>query len=287
MTLRALLAILVLALLSKDLFRDMFAFAASTDDARRYLGWFAQVFSCALLFWMPVLFFKLRPAGLVRLTGPAPGVRQVLAAVFHGLVLLAFAWSENAVETLVAAQFNREFAYSIWAFHADAAPGAYRPGDLVAIALRLVVLAPVVEEFFFRGLLIPALRKTKSIHAAAIFSSCLFTLLHYPKLYVVSSLVFAFALAYLYMASGSLLLCIAIHGSFNAGVFMMEYAAWPVLARTADRLHQPGEWAVELAVFVISSAILLRAFYRYRPAVSKLERHGAGGVVQNRSYSGR
>lgn len=286
MTVRALLAILVLALLSRGLFRDVFLFAASTDDTRMHLAWLAQVFSFAFLFWMPVLLYKLRPTGLIRLTGPAPSVRHVLTAVFHGLVLLAFAWSENAVETLVAAQFNRELAYSIWAFHADAAPGAYRPGDLVAIALRLVVLAPVVEEFFFRALLIPALRKTKSIHAAAIFSSCLFTLLHYPKLYLVSSLVFAFALAYLYMASGSLLLCIAIHSSFNAGVFIMEYAAWPVLARTADQLHQAGEWAVELVVFVVSSAILLRAFHRYRPAVSKLDRHG-GGAVQNRSYSAR
>ena len=283
MTLRALLAVLALSLLLRSTLSSFFAGAAVTPDEHMALRWLAQVAGLALLFWLPAFVSRLRPVGLAQLTGAVPRPRALLLAACYGLVLLAFAWSEAAVETLVVAQFDPAIAYAQWAFHADAPPGSYRFSEWVALVLKMVVLVPIVEEFFFRGLLAGTLRKTKGVHAAAIFSSCLFTLLHYPRLYLVSTLVFAFALAYLYMASGSLLLCVAIHAAFNAGVLVLENPGWQLLARTPARLDQPGAWALELAMFLASSALLLHAFFRYRHAVIG----AAGRAAQNRSYSAR
>ncbi|MCC2962262.1 CPBP family intramembrane metalloprotease [Massilia sp. IC2-278] len=283
MTLRALLAVLALSLLLRGTLSSFFAGTSATQDEHMVLRWLAQVAGFALLFWIPAFVFKLRPAGLAQLTGATPQPQALLQAVCYGLLLLAFAWSEGAVETLIVAQFNPALAYAQWAFHADAPPISYRFSEWVAMTLKMVVLVPIVEEFFFRALLVGTLRKTKGMHAAAIFSSCLFTLLHYPRLYLVSTLVFAFALAYLYMASGSLLLCIAIHAAFNAGVLVLENPGWQLLARTPAHLDQPSAWTLELAVFLVSSALLLRAFFRYRHAVIGQ----AGHPAQNRSYSAR
>lgn len=283
MTVRALLAILVLGLLTRSALSALGAGLDVSEDEHMALRWLAQVVECAFLFWMPVLVFRLRPAGLARLTGALPGWRAFGVAALYGVVLLAFALSETAVETLAVAQFDRAFAYRFWAFPADAPPGAYDASEWIAMFLRVAVLVPIVEEFFFRGLLVPALRKARGMHAAAITSSCLFTLLHYPRLYLVSTLVFSLALAYLYMASGSLPLCIAIHASFNAAVLVLENPGWHLLARTADHIDQPGAWVPELAVFLASSVILLHAFFRYR--------HAIGGepapLLQKRSYSAR
>lgn len=283
MTLRALLAILALSLLLRSTPSSFPAGASLTPDEHMVLRWLAQVAGLALLFWLPVFVFKLRPAGLAQLTGAAPRPQALLQAACYGLVLLAFSWSETAVETLVVAQFDPAMAYAQWAFHADAPPSPYSFSEWVALVLKMVVLAPIIEEFFFRGLLVGTLRKTKGVHAAAIFSSCLFTLLHYPRLYLVSTLVFAFVLAYLYMASGSLLLCVAIHAAFNAGVLVLENPGWQLLARTPARLDQPGAWTLELVVFLASIALLLHGFFRYRHVVSG----EAGLSVQNRSYSAR
>lgn len=77
------------------------------------------------------------------------------------------------------------------------------------------VLAPLVEELLFRGILFPVLLQRAPLSVALIAVSLLFALMHWhvPSLVPLFILSMAFCLAYLY--AGSLWVCVAMHSLFN------------------------------------------------------------------------
>lgn len=93
---------------------------------------------------------------------------------------------------------------------------------LVLAALLVTVMAPIAEEFLFRGYMFTALRNWRGIWPAAIISSLIFGAIHAsttpPELLVVLA-AFGFALCLLYVRTGSLYPCIALHAINNAIAF--------------------------------------------------------------------
>ena len=90
----------------------------------------------------------------------------------------------------------------------------------VAVSLAVVVVAPVMEELFFRAFVYRALRNRLRIWSAALIDGLVFASVHLqylasPELLVV---IFAFGVAtcLLYEATGSVFPCIAVHAAFNA-----------------------------------------------------------------------
>lgn len=80
-----------------------------------------------------------------------------------------------------------------------------------------VVMAPLVEEMFFRGLFLPLIdRAVRSRWAAVLLSGVAFGLFHTPLYHAIPALaVFGILLGYLYVRTGSLTLVILVHGIFN------------------------------------------------------------------------
>lgn len=98
------------------------------------------------------------------------------------------------------------------------------PAGLVAFTvLGAVVVAPLVEEFFFRGLLLPALiRWLGSPIRAVVVSSVLFGLIHQSvPATVVPLTIFGAILAVAYLRSKSLAVPMMIHMLFNARTVVM------------------------------------------------------------------
>lgn len=83
------------------------------------------------------------------------------------------------------------------------------------IALAATVLAPVLEEMIFRGLLYPAVRGLWNVPGAVAVSAVLFGLVHPPVVWAPMA-VFGVMLAYLVETTGSLLAAIVAHMAFNA-----------------------------------------------------------------------
>ena len=81
-----------------------------------------------------------------------------------------------------------------------------------------LVLAPVVEELFFRGLLQPALAHWwRSQWAAVVVCGCAFGVSHFQVVDTIPALAFfGVVLGYAYARSGSLTLVILLHAVFNA-----------------------------------------------------------------------
>ncbi|HKQ49399.1 MAG TPA: CPBP family intramembrane glutamic endopeptidase [Phycisphaerae bacterium] len=92
------------------------------------------------------------------------------------------------------------------------------PWVIIVTIISTSVLAPTLEEFFFRGLLQPALiRWTNRPWAAILIAGTAFGLFHYPLIHTIPALaVFGVFLGYLYAKTRSLTLVILLHAVFNA-----------------------------------------------------------------------
>ncbi len=96
---------------------------------------------------------------------------------------------------------------------------AATPGWIVACTIAsAVVLAPLIEELLFRGLLLPVIEQwVRSSWLAVVISGVLFGLIH-QRLYahMPALAVFGVILGYVYVRTRSLTLVILIHMVFNA-----------------------------------------------------------------------
>ncbi len=107
---------------------------------------------------------------------------------------------------------------------------------LIAAGFMVVCVAPVAEEFFFRGFFYRALRSRFSILAAAAIDGGLFGLIHFSGsgtdglliLPPLAALGFMFCLVY--EKTGSLYPVIALHGLNNALAFGIQAEGWGVSA---------------------------------------------------------
>ncbi|MGA8015397.1 MAG: type II CAAX endopeptidase family protein [Candidatus Dormiibacterota bacterium] len=77
------------------------------------------------------------------------------------------------------------------------------------------VVAPIVEETFFRGFVYGWMRRQLNVPAAAVLSGCFFALVHFQPVIFVPLAVLGVVLALLYEYSGSLLPGMVVHALFN------------------------------------------------------------------------
>jgi len=93
---------------------------------------------------------------------------------------------------------------------------------LIAVALLVTVVAPIAEEFFFRGYFFSALRSWRGPWVAAVLTGLTFGAIHFgsaPAGYVVPLAIFGFALCLLYWRTRSLYPCIVLHAFNNSLAF--------------------------------------------------------------------
>lgn len=84
------------------------------------------------------------------------------------------------------------------------------------LLLAGIVVAPVVEEIFFRGFVFAGLSRRYGWLKAALVSSALFAVIHFQPLAIMPIFVLGFVFAFLYQRSGSLWPAILMHVSTNA-----------------------------------------------------------------------
>jgi membrane protease YdiL (CAAX protease family) len=91
--------------------------------------------------------------------------------------------------------------------------------NLVLVVIIITVLAPVAEEFLFRGYIFRALRNWRGFAPAAIITGLIFGAVHIgssPIGFALPLAAFGFGLCLLYHWTGSLYPCIALHALNNA-----------------------------------------------------------------------
>jgi uncharacterized protein len=110
--------------------------------------------------------------------------------------------------------------------------GVHGTAGLAAIAVLVTVVAPVAEEFLFRGYVFTALRNWRGIWPAAVITGLLFGGVHAggsDPSYLVPLAFFGFVLCLLYVRTGSLWPCIALHCANNSVAFGVSQGwSWQV-----------------------------------------------------------
>jgi membrane protease YdiL (CAAX protease family) len=101
-------------------------------------------------------------------------------------------------------------------------PSHLPPFGVVATILYAVVVAPIHEELFFRGILFRSVRDRRGFAVGAVASGVGFGLVHYvpaplaDSLALMTIMVFTgFALAYLYERRGNIVASMIAHATFN------------------------------------------------------------------------
>jgi membrane protease YdiL (CAAX protease family) len=87
------------------------------------------------------------------------------------------------------------------------------------------VLAPILEEMLFRGIILRSFLKQYSKWAAIVGSAALFGLAHMNIYQFAAAMVLGIVAGWLYERSRSLLPCIALHATYNGLLTMIELSA--------------------------------------------------------------
>jgi membrane protease YdiL (CAAX protease family) len=97
------------------------------------------------------------------------------------------------------------------------------PAKRIPIIILAIVIAPLAEEFFFRGFLYGVLKRYAGALPALVFTGIAFALIHLHVPSLLPLFLLACVLTFAYELSGSLLVPMAMHALFNAitlvGVF--------------------------------------------------------------------
>src|SRR5690606_15405336 len=92
---------------------------------------------------------------------------------------------------------------------------AVTPGLIAAFVLTGVVLAPLLEEIVFRGVLFAALRPRFGLWPAAAVAAAAHAVVHFDVGAIAPLFAIFLALAWLYERSGSLWAAVIAHGGHN------------------------------------------------------------------------
>jgi membrane protease YdiL (CAAX protease family) len=98
-------------------------------------------------------------------------------------------------------------------------------GEYAYLCFFTVALAPVAEEFIFRGILYPFVKQLGFPKLALFGTSFLFALIHADKAIFIPLFVLALALTWLYEKTGNLLAPIVAHSLFNAANLVILFYA--------------------------------------------------------------
>ena len=192
------------------------------------------------------------------LLGRNISVLGVLKSIGLAALLVAFTLGENAIEVLLTAQLNPAGAYKYWHFHEERI--VVYPFWSIRVMLYVVVsvlLAPLLEEFVFRYLLLRSMSAKMSVLAAVTLGSVFFTALHFSSHYYLSTFIFSLALYFVYLKRKSLFDCVLTHGAFNLFAFLQQNYFDFHWTRPPNAIASVSDWIPQLALFAVSSFILI------------------------------
>lgn len=168
----------------------------------------------AAIAWGLLTFTGLSWRGLGIVKPKAGWVKRL--AFYTGLYYI-LSFLLQLITTLVVPQFDPTQAQ-------DVGISSYSLGVFIQSFMVLVVLTPVLEEFFFRGLLFRGLRKNLSFVVAAGATSVLFALAHGQWNVALDTFVLGIFLAKLVEETGSLLPALVLHAGKNAIALSLLFA---------------------------------------------------------------
>jgi len=197
------------------------------------------------------------PIRLAALFGPWP--RQLAWVQLLWLVVGVFLFSQGAFQvsylglSLVAPGWVEATLHqSLLSPDQVAAPGLYNG----LVLFSVVVVAPITEEFIFRGVLLHRWGVKWGIRPAIVMTSILFGMLHSN---LVGLFVFGVVMALLYLSTRSLLVPMVAHALNNAIASSIDFLTAQPTANTLTTLAEfRANWWLGLVCLLVSAPWVLR-----------------------------
>ena len=131
----------------------------------------------------------------------------------------------------------------------ESSAALYAAGILLVV-IRTVILAPIVEELIFRGLIFNRIKGYLGFWAAAVISAAIFGIYHLNLAQGIYAFIFGILFCLIYRRFESLWSCIFMHAAANLLSVILEYSG-------ADYGQIWIYIAVMLACFILASAIFI------------------------------
>ncbi len=198
------------------------------------------------------------PIRLAALFGPWP--RQLAWVQLLWLVVGVFLFSQGAFQvsylglSLVAPGWVEATLHQSLLLSPDqvATPGLYNG----LVLFSVVVVAPITEEFIFRGVLLHRWGVKWGIRPAIVMTSILFGMLHSN---LIGLFVFGVVMALLYLSTRSLLVPMVAHALNNAIASGIDFLTAQPTANTLTTLAEfRANWWLGLVCLLVSAPWVLR-----------------------------
>jgi uncharacterized protein len=167
-----------------------------------------------LLFLVPVWWFVMHKRGGSVKTLGFKGFRPWVLGMGVGLLFAYFMFSG------IYAQLLSMFDLQV---QTDLTPVARQLTAPWLLVIPLVIVAPLVEEVFFRGFVFAGLRSRMDWRWAAVISAALFAGAHLELTFFLPAFLLGFLFAYLYQTSNSVWPGIAVHATVNTLAMVVLY----------------------------------------------------------------
>jgi hypothetical protein len=209
---------------------DVVGFRSDTDVGLIVVGTLSAHGAAWLLMLIFLSQHHLSWIDALGLRGPRVGRALLLAVVVAALVLPASLWLKTRSELILKA-LNWEPSVQTAVKMLEGANSIWLQ---IYLAVFTIVVAPVAEEFIFRGVLYPFVKRLGFPRLAWFGVSLVFALMHADAATLVPLFVLALALTWLYERTDNLLAPIAAHSLFNAVnvVFLFLDSAGQASAQT-------------------------------------------------------
>ncbi|MGB4774938.1 MAG: type II CAAX endopeptidase family protein [Daejeonella sp.] len=135
------------------------------------------------------------------------------------------------------------------------------PFDSIVILIGALILAPILEEIFFRGSVLKGLLTSYSARKAIIISAIIFAAFHLNPSQIFGGLVLGLFFGWVYYKTKSLGLTILLHFSANLFGLISEYMRYKLSSITNDSIFNIYG---SMSLYIILICLVLFAFTFHR-----------------------
>ena len=237
------------------LFAAEFLMGAAFHDMRGWLslapaeeGVMVALLGSAVVFTALMHFKNLRYRDLFHSAPSSPAATLFVLTPAIVLTIPALILAMSAVSEVMV----RIFPLSSW----EVAMFAEMSSGSLAAIIGACILAPMLEEMLFRGIILRSFLHQYSKWSAIVGSATLFGFAHMNLYQFVVAFVLGIVSGWLYERSASLLPCIALHAAYNTSLTVLELAADSASQQSVFMLS-PTFWG---AAFLLGGAgiVMLR-----------------------------
>jgi len=130
-------------------------------------------------------------------------------------------------------------------------------GPAILTTLLMLTAGPIIEEIFYRGLILRTLMAAMPVGWAIAFSSVLFALYHLND--PLAAAFFSATLSVIYLRTGSLYSCIALHIAYNVRIALSELltVTFPDSWYLGYDLFRAEAWWLHVTILVVCAALVI------------------------------